>query len=72
MSEDALQERVDKLEMQVAFQEQAIEELSVTITEQWKELTALKRLVGNYADALRELQAHPVLGGAPEPPPPHY
>lgn len=72
MSDTTLSARLDKLETLVAFQEQAIEDLNKTITDQWKEIAALQRLVSNYADALREIQANPALSGAPEPPPPHY
>lgn len=65
-------ERLEKLETQVAYQEQAIEDLNATITAQWSEIAALKRLVGNLGERLREVAANPALAEPPEPPPPHY
>ena len=65
-------ERLEKLEMQVAYQEQAIEDLNTTITAQWNEIAALKRLVGNLGERLREVASNPALSEPPEPPPPHY
>ncbi|MDB5506558.1 MAG: SlyX family protein [Devosia sp.] len=65
-------ERLEKLEMLAAYQEQAIEELNGIVTEQWKEISALRRLAGNLGERLRELGDNPVFAGAAEPPPPHY
>ncbi|MBI4920457.1 MAG: SlyX family protein [Devosia nanyangense] len=65
-------ERLEKLETTVAFQEQAIEDLNTTITAQWSEIAALRRLVGNLGERVREIGDNPALAGAPEPPPPHY
>jgi SlyX protein len=65
-------ERLEKLETTVAFQEQAIEDLNKTITAQWTEIAALRRLVGNIGERVREIGDNPALAGAPEPPPPHY
>ena len=67
-----LSDRIEKLEMLAAHQEQAIEDLNQTITDQWKEIATLKRLVGNLGERVREIGDNPVLAGAPEPPPPHY
>ena len=65
-------ERLDKLETTVAFQEQAIEDLNKTITAQWAEIAALKRLLGNLGERVREIADNPALAEGPEPPPPHY
>lgn len=65
-------ERLEKLETTVAFQEQSIEDLNKTITAQWTEIAALRRLVGNLGERVREIGDNPALAGAPEPPPPHY
>ena len=65
-------ERLEKLETTVAFQDQAIEDLNKTITEQWSEIANLKRLVGNLGERVREIADNPALAEAPEPPPPHY
>ncbi len=65
-------ERLEKLETTIAYQEQAIEDLNRTITEQWAEIAALKRLLGNLGERVREIADNPALSEAPEPPPPHY
>jgi SlyX protein len=65
-------ERLEKLETTIAYQEQAIEDLNKTITAQWTEINALKRLIGNLGERVREIADNPALAEAPEPPPPHY
>lgn len=65
-------ERIEKLETTIAYQEQAIEDLNQTITAQWAEIAALKRLVGNIGERVREIADNPALAEPPEPPPPHY
>ncbi len=64
--------RIEKLETLVAYQEQAIEDLNKTITEQWAEIATLKRLIGNIGERVREIAANPALAEPDEPPPPHY
>ena len=56
----------------IAYQEQAIEDLNKTITAQWAEINALKRMYGNLGERVREIADNPALAEAPEPPPPHY
>jgi SlyX protein len=65
-------ERIEKLEIALAHQEQAIEDLNKTITSQWAEIASLKRLIGNLGQQVREIADNPALAEAPEPPPPHY
>jgi uncharacterized coiled-coil protein SlyX len=65
-------ERLDKLEATIAYQDQAIEDLSKTVTDQWTEIAELKRTIGNLGQRLREIADNPALAEAPEPPPPHY
>ena len=65
-------ERLEKLESTVTYQEQAIEDLNRTVTEQWTEIATLKRLIGNLGQRVREIADNPALSEAPEPPPPHY
>ena len=65
-------ERLDKLEATIAYQDQAIEDLSKTVTDQWAEIAELKRTIGNLGQRLREIADNPALAEAPEPPPPHY
>jgi SlyX protein len=65
-------ERLDRLETTIAHQDRAIEDLNKTITEQWTEIAALKRVIGNLGERMREIADNPALAEAPEPPPPHY
>jgi SlyX protein len=65
-------ERIEKLETSIAYQDQAIEDLSKTVTAQWAEIAELKRMIGNLGERLREIADNPALAEAPEPPPPHY
>jgi SlyX protein len=65
-------ERIDKLETTVAYQDQAIEDLSRTVTAQWAEIAELKRLLGHLGERVREIADNPALAEPPEPPPPHY
>jgi len=65
-------ERIEKLETTIAYQEQAIEDLSKTVTAQWNEIAELKRIVGNLGERLREISDNPALAEPSEPPPPHY
>ena len=68
---DELRHRIEKLEELAAFQERTIEELSATITDQWKQLEALRRDLANLGSQLAEAEA---ASSSPqrEPPPPHY
>lgn len=64
--------RLEKLEMTIAYQDQAIEDLNKIVLEQTAELAELKRLVGNMGERLRDIADNPALAESPEPPPPHY
>ncbi|HEX4297646.1 MAG TPA: SlyX family protein [Devosia sp.] len=64
--------RLEALETAVAYQDQAIEDLNRTILAQAAEIAALKRLIGNLGERLREIADNPALAEAAEPPPPHY
>jgi len=71
--EDALKElndRIERLETRLTFQDDTIETLNQTITSQWREIDALARQVASLSDRLREAEAN-----APVPAnetPPHY
>lgn len=72
MTDHALTARLDKLEERAAFQEQAIDDLSRALTDQWKLLEAFKREVARLTDELKAVEANAGTGGEREPPPPHY
>ncbi len=65
-----LGERIDLLETRLTFQDETIETLNRTITEQWLKIDALTRQFANLSERLREAEAH--APGAANEPPPHY
>lgn len=69
---EALQARIEALEMSRAHQERAVEDLSEALAAQWKQLEALSRQVARLADQVQEAQSAAGGGETPEPPPPHY
>jgi SlyX protein len=65
-----LGDRIDGLEARLAFQDESIETLSKTVTEQWVKIDALTRQLGLLNERVREAEAQ-----IPRPtnePPPHY
>jgi SlyX protein len=67
---NAMSERIDALEMRLAYHDVTIETLNQTITEQWKQIDALTRQVAELKERLQEAESH-ATGPANEPPP-HY
>jgi len=68
---DEATRRIEALEMQMAHQDRAIEELSEVITRQYQEMEKLNRRLMRMEDEVRAVQeATPTPGR--EPPPPHY
>jgi SlyX protein len=71
MSDDkTLASRIDALETKLMFQDETIETLNKTITEQWLKIDALTRQVQGLNERLQEAEAN-----APGPAnerPPHY
>ena len=66
----ALSDRIDALEMRLAYQDVTIETLNQTITEQWKQIDALTRQVAELKERLQEAERH--APGPANEPPPHY
>ncbi len=66
----ALAERIDLLESRLTFQDETIETLNKTITQQWVKIDALTRQLANISERLQEAEA-PAPGATNEPPP-HY
>ena len=67
---DALNERIDALEMRLTYQDETIETLNQTITSQWSQIDRLTRQVAELKERLQEAESN-----APGPvnePPPHY
>jgi SlyX protein len=69
MNEKTLADRIDALEARLMFQEETIETLNKTITEQWLKIDALTRQVAGLGERLQEAEAH---APAEEETPPHY
>jgi SlyX protein len=65
-----LGERIDLLETRLAFQDETIETLNKTITEQWLKIDALTRQLANLNERLQEAERR--TPGAANEPPPHY
>ena len=65
-----LSERIDALETKLMFQDETIETLNKTITEQWLKIDALTRQVAHLNERLQEAEAN--APGATNEPPPHY
>lgn len=65
-----LGDRIDTLEARLAFQDDTIETLNKTITDQWTKIDALTRQLMALSERLREAESQ-----MPRPanePPPHY
>ena len=67
---NTLGERIDLLETRLAFQDETIETLNKTITEQWLKIDALARQLANLNERLQE--AETATPGAANERPPHY
>jgi SlyX protein len=65
-----LSERIDLLETRLAFQDETIETLNKTITEQWLKIDALTRQLATLSERLQEAESR--APGAVNEPPPHY
>jgi SlyX protein len=67
---NALNERIDALEMRLTFQDETIETLNQTITEQWKQIDALTRQLAELKDRLQDAESN--TAGPVNERPPHY
>ena len=65
-----LADRIDTLEARLAFQDDAIETLNKTITEQWAKIDALTRQLVDLNERLQEAETQ--APGAANERPPHY
>ena len=65
-----LSERIDTLEMRLAYQDDTIETLNQTITAQWKQIDLLTRKIAELGERLQDAEAR--APGPANEPPPHY
>jgi SlyX protein len=68
--EKTLGNRIDALEARLMFQDETIETLNKTITEQWLKIDALTRQVLSLSERLQEAEANGP--GPANERPPHY
>ena len=64
-----LGDRIDALEARLMFQDETIETLNKTITEQWSKLDAMTRQIASLSERLQQAESQPPAGHEP---PPHY
>ena len=72
MIADSPDARIDALEEKIAYQDQVIEDLNTAVTDQWREIDTLKRLVASLLDEVKEMELAARVTVGREPPPPHY
>lgn len=65
-------ERLDALEIRIAYQDEIIEDLNKTVVAQWKEIERLTRELAMLADRVTRAEESGGPDPADEPPPPHY
>ena len=65
-----LSDRIDALEIRLAFQDETVDTLNKTITAQWQQIDTLTRQVAALNERLQEAEAN--APGAANEPPPHY
>ena len=70
MTDKALTDRIEALEMRLTYQDETIETLNNTVTAQWKQIDALTRQVAELSEQVREAEAN--RPGPANEPPPHY
>ena len=72
MIADSPDARIDALEEKIAYQDQVIEDLNTAVTDQWREIDTLKRLVASLLDEVKEMELAARATAGREQPPPHY
>ena len=71
MSElESLRERIETMEMRIAYQDDTIETLNATITSQWKQIDMLTRQMAAIGERLAEAETAVVTPSNERPP--HY
>lgn len=65
-----LSERIDALEMRIAYQDETIETLNQTITAQWAEIDRLTRQVAELKERLQDAESN--ISAPANERPPHY
>lgn len=69
---DKLQQRIEQLESQLAFQEDTINALNQEVAEHTEAMMRMQVQIKYLAERLRSVQASNIAGQDEETPPPHY
>lgn len=64
--------RLIELETRIAYQDEALQQLSTEVARQQQDIERLLRRVGSMAAQLDSLRDESATDGGREPPPPHY
>jgi len=67
---EALTARIDTLEVRIAYQDETIETLNGTITDQWKRIEDLGRQITRFGDRLEQAESREQAPASEKPP--HY
>jgi uncharacterized coiled-coil protein SlyX len=67
---DKLSERIDALEIRLAYQDETIEKLNATVTAQWAQIDALTRQLARLNERVEESSASQADPASERPP--HY
>ena len=67
-----LQDRIDTLECQLAFQEQTIEELNDALSQQQLLIAKMQHQMKYVVGKVKNLDSSNMAAPSKEPPPPHY
>jgi SlyX protein len=70
MSDEDFGERLERLEMRIAFQDQTIEDLNAVITEQWTVIETIRRRMSSMEEQVRS--GSYIADPSTDKPPPHY
>lgn len=68
---DTQNDRLTALEERLAHQDRTIDEMSVVIADQWRQIDRLKRRIEAIDDQVAAVE-NLARSGKAEPPPPHY
>lgn len=71
MPDNLQDDRLNDLEVKYAFQQDTIDSLNETVTQQWQTIEAMQRTIQRLEGRIVELGEWQGAGGD-EPPPPHY
>lgn len=72
MSEQSMQQQIDDLQSQVAFQEHTIESLNHALSSQQQQISDMEHKLQFLIDKVKGMQQSNIANANEETPPPHY